>query len=369
MKLAIDAMMISPGGGLTGLYHYLKCWAENEDFKKIFVFSSRQSVLKELENGGFHCTLIPTLVGASRAKVFCHRKLRLFREISSLSPDVLLTTNTMVGKSPVPQLVHQRNLKHFNNGKFHGAIHSAFAFSELIRNHSARNAARHAEANVFVSNFLMQQAKGFVPHPYGQWHVVHNGVSGCDVNYECRVEPKSQSNIVAVTSDSSHKNNIALVMVMAELLKINPSVDWRMQVAGAGQYLKERKLAMKLGISDRIHWLGFQDVSSLNLLFKNAFVFVFPTLLESFGNPPLEAMIRRCPVVASDCTAIPEIVGDAGILCPPKNAVAFAAAIYSIFEDDNLRLDLIEKGANRVSLFTWDASAAKMFNVMKSIAR
>jgi glycosyltransferase involved in cell wall biosynthesis len=88
-------------------------------------------------------------------------------------------------------------------------------------------------------------------------------------------------------------------------------------------------------------------------------LFVFPSRYEGFGFPVLEAMTAGTPVVSSNATSLPELVGDAGLLVDPDDAAAMAGAIRRVATDDSLRRDLVARGARQAALFTWDAAAAR----------
>ncbi|MBD3318021.1 MAG: glycosyltransferase [Chitinivibrionales bacterium] len=104
-------------------------------------------------------------------------------------------------------------------------------------------------------------------------------------------------------------------------------------------------------------------------LFKGASLFVFPSLLESFGIPPIEAMACGVPVVASSATAIPEIAGDAAYYCNPTNITDIAAAMNAVLEDNNVRTDLVAKGFKRAALFSWRNTVERTVEAYKKVLR
>jgi glycosyltransferase involved in cell wall biosynthesis len=99
-------------------------------------------------------------------------------------------------------------------------------------------------------------------------------------------------------------------------------------------------------------------------IYKNAYIFVFPSLLESFGNAPLEAMACGCPVLASNAPAIPEVCGDAALYFDPYDPQDMADKIKKVLKDDILRKELITKGYQRVKKYTWEESAQKLLAIM-----
>jgi len=92
-------------------------------------------------------------------------------------------------------------------------------------------------------------------------------------------------------------------------------------------------------------------------LYNGAEALIFPTLYEGFGAPPLEAMACGTPVVASNVTAVPEVVGDAAVLIDPYDVEQMAEGIHQILSDHGLRAELVRKGLQRARSFTWEKAA------------
>ena len=104
--------------------------------------------------------------------------------------------------------------------------------------------------------------------------------------------------------------------------------------------------------------LGKVDEPTLDALYRRAELFALPSRYEGFGLPVLEAMARGCPVIASDATALPEVVGDAGRLVPPGDVPGWTAAIDDLLGDAGLRADLAARGLRRAAEFSWAATAS-----------
>jgi len=113
----------------------------------------------------------------------------------------------------------------------------------------------------------------------------------------------------------------------------------------------------------------YSDVSEsekFNLM-KNASVFLYPTLFEGFGFPPLEAMSSGCPVIVSNNSSFPEVCGNAAYYVDPKNEKQIANGIIEVLSNDYLRTNLILRGLERVKLFTWRETVTGHLRIMKSI--
>jgi len=113
----------------------------------------------------------------------------------------------------------------------------------------------------------------------------------------------------------------------------------------------------QLGLGDSIHVTGYLEEEEVPHLMGGAIAFLFPSLYEGFGLPPLEAMACGTPVIVSDRASLPEVVGDAGITVDALDGVALADAMLSLANDEQLRAEYAQKGIERAALFTWDRAA------------
>jgi glycosyltransferase involved in cell wall biosynthesis len=109
-----------------------------------------------------------------------------------------------------------------------------------------------------------------------------------------------------------------------------------------------------------VRWAGSVSDMQLRALYENAAVFVFPSIYEGFGIPPLEAMLCECPVVASNASSIPEVCGDAAHYFDPRDSIEMLSAIKFVVENGNNRSLLIEKGRKRANEFSWNNSVIKL---------
>ncbi len=105
--------------------------------------------------------------------------------------------------------------------------------------------------------------------------------------------------------------------------------------------------------------------ADLPALYGGALGFVFPSLYEGFGLPPLEAMACGTPVAASNATSIPEVVGDAGLLFDPYNVDEMAGAMERLIRDSALRDELRTKGLQAARQFTWEKTAQAVWDVLR----
>jgi glycosyltransferase involved in cell wall biosynthesis len=113
--------------------------------------------------------------------------------------------------------------------------------------------------------------------------------------------------------------------------------------------------------------LGYFPEKDLPVLYSGALVFVYPSLYEGFGLPPLEAMACGTPVVTSNNSSLPEVTGDAAILVNPLEVNEIADALIRIVSDSSLQEDLRQKGLQRAKLFSWRETAERTLRVYESV--
>jgi len=128
-----------------------------------------------------------------------------------------------------------------------------------------------------------------------------------------------------------------------------------------------RVAAHEAGVESRVVFTGFVSHDDLTLLYNRASVFVYPSLYEGFGLPPLEAMACGCPVLASNATAMPEVLGDAALLVNPLSVEEMAQGMMAVLEQPELAAGLREKGLRRAASYSWEATAARTREVYAQV--
>jgi len=120
----------------------------------------------------------------------------------------------------------------------------------------------------------------------------------------------------------------------------------------------------KVAKDEDIIYVGHIPNDKLYILYSAAKCFIFPTLHEGFGLPPLEAMACGCPVVVSDKGSLPEVCGDAAVYVNPYDPQSIAEGILKVLTDENLRQNLIQKGYQQVKKFSWEQTVKKFLEVL-----
>ena len=139
-------------------------------------------------------------------------------------------------------------------------------------------------------------------------------------------------------------------------------------VGGLGwMYEDVFRLAESLGIKEQVHFTGYVPNHDLPIVYNLSRVFVYPSIYEGFGLPPLEAMACGTPVITTAVSSMPEHVGDAGILIPPQDEKALTNALQKLINNSTLQEELSSKGLERASQFTWKRTAQETLKVYQSV--
>jgi len=147
--------------------------------------------------------------------------------------------------------------------------------------------------------------------------------------------------------------------------------DLRLIIIGdeISQYPAVRRAAAQSRVGAAIRFLGFVPFETLRAFYRTASAFAFPSLNEGFGLPPLEAMACGTPVLTSNVSSLPEVVGDAAVLVNPDNVFEIARGLKEILLDPDLRHRLVEQGGSRARSFNWQQTAAEVLEVYRGAAR
>lgn len=170
--------------------------------------------------------------------------------------------------------------------------------------------------------------------------------------------------LLYVGSHKVHKNLPRLLKAYAISGVHN---DVRLLMTGEpGEQMSQNVKA--LGLENHVAFIGSPNNEQLAEYYRGALALLFPSLYEGFGLPPVEAMACGIPVLTSNICALPEIVGDAGIIVQPLQTDEIADGIRRLVDDPSMILDLRRRGLVRASQFTWEKTGARAFEVLRSAA-
>jgi glycosyltransferase involved in cell wall biosynthesis len=171
------------------------------------------------------------------------------------------------------------------------------------------------------------------------------------------------SYLLCVGSLEPRKNLVRLLMAWR---RIQSRVAGETELVVAGAAGDSRVFRVLSTEADRTgtHFTGYVPEEYLPALYSGALALVYPSLYEGFGLPPLEALACGTPVITSDRTSLPEVVGDSAVFVNPENTDSIAEGMWRIFSSQRLRAILREKGMKRSQGFTWERSASETLRLL-----
>ncbi|MGE3912360.1 MAG: glycosyltransferase family 4 protein, partial [Chloroflexota bacterium] len=175
--------------------------------------------------------------------------------------------------------------------------------------------------------------------------------------------------LIYVGSEDPRKDLASLIDALARIRETDHDVE--LLKIGKAHFADERERlvsrAQMLGVGDALHFLNDVTDEDLPALYSLARVCVMPSLYEGFGFPVLEAMACGTPVVAAEASSLTELVGDAGLLVPPRHPIQLADAISRLLEPAHWSRDWRALGRCRASQFTWERTARQTVEVYEAV--
>ena len=372
MRIAINLLFLRPGkvGGsetfsVNLVKNLLKIDRENryllivsQNNKKIFNFNFQNVEYLEFD-----------FDNSSRLKrIFCEQFI-LPRKLNERKVDLFIAMgNTGLICCPCKQLLIIHDLIYFVYPKYYPLIKRIY-LHKLVR-YSCRKTDRIATMSQNTKNDIIK----------------HTGVSEdrIDVIYEgvdferftkirkdkakefIKKQYGIQCYIYSPTSLYPHKNNDLLVKIFAKL-KNKKKIQQKLIITGIDPYKKInwlKDIIAKYGMENEIFYLGRVPDKHLLCLYKGADLMVYLSSYEGFGLPVLEAMASGCPVLSSNRSSLPEVVGDAGVLVSPFNIEEISNKMYKLLTSKVLRERCIDKGLIHAKQFSWKNVAKRLIKII-----
>jgi glycosyltransferase involved in cell wall biosynthesis len=218
---------------------------------------------------------------------------------------------------------------------------------------------RNSRRVVTVSEFSRRELEEVYSIPLAKTGVVSVGVehilrTPLDPTALERFKLGKRPYLLAVSSMAANKN----FRLILEALALMDPPPFDIAIAGGAN---PRVFGMAGQVdSERGHWLGYISDAELRTLYSGALGFVFPSLYEGYGLPPVEAMACGCPVLVADAASIPEVCGDVGLYFDPHDPVALKDAMLRLAGDPALREQMIARGLKRAAECRWDKVAREV---------
>jgi len=279
-----------------------------------------------------------------------------------------------------PDIVHETYFSPYRLGSrrarrvltIYDMIHEKFASSFPHADKTARYkalAAERADHVICISESTRRDAIEILGLPPEKTSVIYLGfdlMGKAAARIDSPIFSVRKPFLLYVGMRGGYKNFIRLLQAYGASPQVR--AEYELICFGGGAFLAEELETMRvLGLDNgQVSQLGGND-QLLGRLYEQASAFVFPSLYEGFGIPPLEAMSHDCPVVCSNTSSIPEIVGDAGEYFDPADIDSMRAAIERVVASDSHQKLLIDKGHERLKSFSWDRCAVETLDVYKHL--
>jgi len=249
-----------------------------------------------------------------------------------------------------------------------------FEFTQRVLHHAARIFA--------VSNFSKKDTERLFHVPGDKIEVIYNAIDdrfrqghATDADRKLIAERYQVTYpfLLYAGRISPHKNVIRIIeafaALKAELAKEGRFTDLKLIIIGdeLAKHPDLRRAVIKTRMQNDVRFLGFVPIGVLRIFYDLAKVFVFPSLYEGFGLPPLEAMAHGTPVVTSNTSSIPEVVGNAAVMVNPENVFEIMHALHRVLCDRLVREKLKARGVLQAQQFSWDNSVRRMLEVYHEV--
>ena len=181
---------------------------------------------------------------------------------------------------------------------------------------------------------------------------------------------KTSENYILTVGTVQPRKNIEGLLKAFRVLLDDFNIDSQLLIAG-GKGWQDSKIFetyKKLRFTERqVKFLGYVPDEDMPRLYSGAELFVFPSFYEGFGLPPLEAMAFGCPIITSNTSSLPEVVGDAGIMVGPSDTRGLAKAIMEVLSNKKIKNDLEQKSLERAKFFSWEKAAREMLFILSRV--
>ncbi|WDF48322.1 glycosyltransferase family 1 protein [Chryseobacterium sp. KACC 21268] len=261
----------------------------------------------------------------------------------------------------------------------HDAYHLAFLnqltfkekiYAKIMYNSALRKSDRVITVSDFSKKELLKYSNFSKPEKI---EVIHNGVAEISLEGNNFHNPEYIPYLLSVGNLKPNKNFINALLGFSKFLQENRDSNLKFIIIGKkegfvnGDNRIDDLMNKYSYLQDKVYFTGHVSDQELAVLYQNATAFIFPSIYEGFGLPPLEAMLYNVPVLCSNAASMPEICGDSVLYFNPIDPDDIARSIVQISTDDILSEELQKKGKERSSQFTWELSAKKHFSIIDEL--
>ena len=370
MKIAIDIRRMTEFGIGTYTRNVVRTLGRLDRENKYFLIGSPEKV-KEIGSlpGNFHT--VPLLEPDSTTKGYFEFRVILKRLECDLVHIPHLFWLPRALPCPYVMTVHDL-LEHMSRAKGRSGMRRALYYQ------LTRRVLKGAARIFAVSQFSKSEIEKLFGLPSRQIEVVYNAIDerflhghATDADRQLIAERYlvTYPFLLYAGRISPHKNLVRIIEAFSalrgELEKEGKLPDLKLIIIGddLSGHPDLRRTVIRGGVQNEVRFLGFVPIEILRIFYDVANVFLFPSLYERFGLPPLEAMAHGTPVVTSNTSSLPEVVGNAAVLVNPENVFEIMRATHRVLIDQNLREKLRQRGYEQAKKFSWDSSVRRILKV------
>ncbi|MGC8622219.1 MAG: glycosyltransferase family 4 protein [Caldisphaera sp.] len=211
--------------------------------------------------------------------------------------------------------------------------------------------------NEFIKKLGIDESKIFTVYPYVNRSIFFPRVSNIKIISGVKSEDKL---LLSVGGDNPNKN-------IETILRLIKKLPENYKLIRVGRNFHTLKLVKDLGLNNRIINISNVDIETLSEIYRCVDIFIFPSLFEGFGIPVIEAMASGLPVITSNVTSLPEVIGDAGVLCDPYDIDCMIDAVMKITRDETLKIEFAKKGLRRIEIFSSESQFRSINNIFRAL--
>src|SRR6266853_65389 len=375
VKIAIDIRRMTEFGVGTYIRNIVRTLGRL-DLHTTYILIGSPDKVKEIGTLPANFHTVP-LTGPERSL----KSFRAFRTIvKRLECDLVHVPNlfSIPRALPCPYVmtVHDM-LEHLSRARRQTGFWGSFHFQ------STKRVLRGAARLFAVSNVTKIEMEKLFGIPPGRIEVVYNAIderflhghaSAADRQLIAERYQVTYPFLLYAGRISPHKNVVRMIEAFSalktELEKDQAFPDLKLIIIGDDLSGNPdlRRTVVRSGVQNDVRFLGFVPIEVLRTFYDQAKIFVFPSLYEGFGLPPLEAMAHGTPVVTSNVSSLPEGVGNAAVLVNPENVFEIMRALHRVLLDKALRDRMKERGYQQATKFSWEKSVRRILEVYRQVA-
>lgn len=374
MRIAIDIRRINEFGVGTYSRNIIRALARLDQANEYFLLgpSDKVSEIGKLPGNFKAVSVLPS--GTLRGELQCRTVVKRLKCDLTHVPHLFWFPRRL----PCPYVVTAHDLlDHMYRAR------SGSGIKRFLHFNLTRRVLRHAARIFAVSRFTKTEIQKLFGIESDKIEVVYNAIDqrfltghATDADRQFLVERYQVTYpfILYAGRISPQKNLVRIIeafsALKADLVKQELYPDLKLIIIGdeLSKHPDLRRTVVRGGVQNDVRFMGFVPIEVLRIFYDLAKVFVFPSLYEGFGLPPLEAMAHGTPVLTSNTSSIPEVVGSAAVMVNPENVFEIMRALERVLLDQNLREKMRQRGYEQVKKFSWNNSAEAILSAYEQVA-